>query len=209
MKEEERKRWIKAGAIAILVLFFFTLYLFLRRGYVNLYILNKALASSAVIVAGITLIIGPLSKYLTFFAKLMTIRRHLGLWAFGLAIIHIIASLIQQDRFPLLSWYIREWLPILAGVVAISTWAYMTYISRNKKIKEMGVDIWKRRLRLASWIAFLAIFLHLTIMKYPGWVRWFNEPTPYPPASLFVFAFMLIVIVYRISQHLVFKRGDK
>lgn len=207
MEGNDLKRWLKAILVTFAIFATFSLYLFARREIYNLYVANKALASAAAVLAGLTLIIGPLSKRFTSIIPLMTIRRHLGLLAFALAILHIIISLMQTQRFEWFSWYAREWIPVTAGLLAIVAWSYMTYISRNNKIEELGVDLWKRRLSLAGKLGFIAIFVHLTIMKYPGWIRWFNGQVKastelanpqYPPASLFVFAFAVIVILYRI-----------
>ena len=214
MTNESMRRWIKAIAISLVVFLIFSVYLFLRRGYYNVYIINKVFGSTAAMLAGITLLMGPLRR-ISFVASLMTIRRHLGLLAFGFAILHVIASLAQSDRFAWFSWYLSEWVPITFGVVAIFVWAYMTYISRNRKIEELGVDVWKNRLSLAGKIGFLAIFLHLVIMKYQGWIRWFTgqvKASPelanpeFPPASLFVFLCMVFVIVYRLALFISRKR---
>lgn len=35
----------------------------------------------------------------------------------------------------------------------------------------MCSEIWKKSLGIAGQVAFVAIFLHVTIMKYPGWIR--------------------------------------
>ena len=206
MSDEDKKRWIKSILIALFVFALLSLYLFVRRGYYNIYIINKVFGSSAVVLAGIALLVGPLRQY-SFMTALMAIRRHLGLLAFGFATTHIITSLYQTDRFAWFSWYIREWIPVGFGITAISIWAYMTYISRDTKIKQLGTTVWKSRLSLMGKVGFMAVFLHLTVMKYEGWIRWFNgqvKQTPelanpsYPPASLFIFLFMVIVIIYRI-----------
>lgn len=206
MNKNDLKRWGRSLLIAGIVFLILSVYLFLRRGYYNMYIINKVFGSTAVVLAGMTLFVGPLRK-IPLAASLMTIRRHLGLLAFGLALSHIIASLYQTNRFEWFSWYLEEWIPVVFGLAAIAVWVYMTYISQNKKIQAMGVTVWKHHLSLAGKVAFLAIFLHLTIMKYEGWLRWWNgqvKQTPqlanpeYPPASLFIFVGMLIVIVSRI-----------
>lgn len=207
MSEEDRKRWVKSILIALFIFLLLSFYLILRRGYYNVYIINKVFGSTAVALAGITLLVGPLSKKFSSFAQFMTIRRHLGLLAFGAAVVHITLSLFQTQRFAWFSWYLGEWIPVSFGLLAIFVWGYMTYISRDSKIVQLGADIWKSRLSLAGKVGFIAIFLHLTIMKYEGWIRWFNgqvKQTPelanpqYPPASLFVFLFMAVVIVYRL-----------
>ncbi len=82
----------------------------------------------------------------------------------------------------------------------------------------MGSEKWKKTLSILSQIAFVAIFLHLVIMKYQGWIRWFlgkTKQTPellnpsYPPASIFVLLFIVIVIVYRVINHLIYKSKTK
>ncbi len=206
MNREDLKRWGRSLVIFLIVFLILSIYLFLRRGYYNLYIINKVLGSTAVILAGFSLIIGPLSKKFSAFSSFMTIRRHLGLLAFASGLAHITASLVQTERFEWFSWYLNEWIPVTFGILAIATWTYMTYLSRNEKIRLLGVDTWKKRLSIAGNLAFLAIFLHLTVMKYEGWIRWFNgqvKQTPqlanpsYPPASLFIFLVMVLVIAYR------------
>lgn len=207
MKKEELHQWLKALFYTSIIFALFSIYLYLRRGYYNLYIVNKVFGSTAAILAGLTLLIGPLSKKFSTFVHFMGIRRELGLIAFGAAIAHVIASLMLQDHFKIPDFYIRIKYPLIFGIIAILVWAYMTFISRSSKIKQMGSDIWKKRLSLFGKIAFLAIFLHLVVMKYPGWTTWFKgqtKQTPelanpaYPPASLFVFAIMLSVIIYRL-----------
>jgi DMSO/TMAO reductase YedYZ heme-binding membrane subunit len=204
------KRWLRALVISLIIFLLLSLYLYLRRGYYNIYIINKVFGSTAVVLAGVTLLIGPL-RQIPFVASLMTVRRQLGLIAFGVALLHIFFSLFQSERFIWFSWYFREWTPIVFGILAIVTWGYMTYISRNTQIQKLGTDVWKKRLSLAGKIGFLAIFFHLTIMKYPGWIRWLHgevKQTPelanpsFPPASIFVFLFMCIVIMYRIFTFL-------
>jgi len=215
MNTIDLNKWGKSLMIAFVVFLILSVYLYVRRGYYDIYIINKVLGSSAVVLAGITLVIGPLSKKIQSLAKFIVIRRQLGLMAFLLALLHVIASLLQTQRFTWFSWYLNEWIPVAAGILAITVWAYMAYISRNKKIQEMGGKVWKSHLSLAGKIAFLGIFLHLTIMKYEGWIRWWSgqvKQTPelanpqYPPASLFIFAFMLIVIVCRI--YIGYKRNE-
>ena len=206
MGREELYRFLKGFVVSAIIFAIFSLYLFLRRGYFNLYIANKVFGSTAVLLSGITLVIGILSKKYTFLASFMTIRRHLGLLALGFAVIHVVLSLTQQNKFPFPQWYLSHWIPILFGIAAVIAWFYLMWISRNSKIKEMGVEIWKRNLSLFSRFAFFAIFLHLTVMKYEGWIRWLKGQTKqtaelqnpsYPPASLFVFLIMIGVIAFR------------
>lgn len=218
MHKEEINQWFKALLYSLIVFAFFSAYLYLRREIFNLYVLNKVFALTAAVVAGATLLIGPLSKIYPHFNQFMGIRRELGILAFVFAAVHILISLILQNKFPFPSWYLNEIVPILFGLTAILIWAYMTYISRSSKIKQLGAENWSKILSLSGKIAFLAIFLHLVTMKYPGWINWFKgltKQTPelanphYPPASLYVFFIMLAVIVFRIVNDLIHRNANK
>lgn len=200
-------RWFRAITIVLVIFVLFSFYLYLRRGYYNDYIINKVLGSTSAILAGLTLIIGPLAHRNTIFARSMTIRRELGLLALATALIHVFYSVyVLSDRFPY-SWFIQEITPITFGGIAIAIWMYVASISSNKSITALGSDVWRRRQKIAGHTAFIAIYLHLVIMKYQGWIRWVQgqvKQTPelanplYPPASTFVFIIMTAIIFYRV-----------
>lgn len=206
-KPSESNPWIQSLVITAVVFVLFSVYLYLRRGYFNLYIANKVFGSSAAVLAGYTLAIGPLSEKYAELKRYAGGRKELGLIAFYLALAHIGASLMQQSRFSFPSWYLDEWIPVVFGLIAIGVWYYMKHISNKEAIQKAGFDIWRKRLSLYGKIAFLAVFLHLVIMKYTGWSRWFQGLTKqspellnpsYPPASLFVLLAITGVIIYRI-----------
>lgn len=215
MQREELNRWVKALTITAFVFLLWTYYLVLRRGYFNLYILNKVAGSAAAVVAAVTLLIGPLSRRFSNFIQFMTIRRHLGLAAFGLAIFHFVAStFFLPDHFTI-AGLVARWPSMLPGLVAVLIWVYLAFISRNSKIISMGAQVWKKHQQLFGWLAFIAVYLHLVIMKYQGWLTWFagkTKQTPelfnpsYPPASLGVLVAMTGVLVYRIGLNLFRKK---
>ncbi len=211
--KELQKRWAKAIIISLLIFALLIIYLYVRRGGFNIYDANKAFASIAVILAGLTLLIGPVSRKITSVAKYMTIRRQLGLSAFIYAVLHIVASLYLQERFPFPQWYLEEWLPVIMGLIAILVWGYLAFLSRDTKIQKMGGLQWIKHLSSGAQIAFVAVFLHLVIMRHEGWISYLSghpqqtgsvaNPS-YPQSSLFIFLFMLLVILYRIFIY--FKR---
>lgn len=214
MSENDRKRWLKSSLIVLIVFILLSLYLFIRRGNYNLYIMNKVFGSTAVVIAGFTLLIGPLSRKINSFITFMTVRRHLGLTAFGLALAHTVTSFFFLSyKFPI-PWFMKELIPIGFGLLALLFWVYLAYISTNKKIQQMGPEVWKKHQSLVGKIAFLSIYLHLVVMKHQGWINWLNgkvKPSPelanpsYPPASIFVFLFMTGVIAYRIILFIIIK----
>lgn len=207
MKQEEMSRWIKSFLITGIVFALFSLYLYLRRGYYNDYIVNKVFGSTSAVLAGLTLVIGPLGHRYRSFALLMPLRRELGLLALASTLVHVFFSVfVLSSRFPV-TWYIKEVTPISFGGIAVAIWLYIATISSNKSIKSLGTNIWRWRQKVGGHVAFIAVYLHLSMMKYQGWLKWFTgqvKPSPelanpgYPPASTFVFLIMSGVIVYRL-----------
>ncbi len=59
--KNDKNEWWKALGITTVIFIGLSLYLFLRRGYYDLYIINKVFGSTSVVLAGLTLVIGPLS----------------------------------------------------------------------------------------------------------------------------------------------------
>lgn len=200
-------RWLHAFLIALAVFSLFSLYLYIRREVYNLGIANKAFGSAAAMVAGITLLIGPLSRKLPQFGTYVPLRRPLGVLAFFTGAIHVIVSLFfLQERFNI-PWFLNQWPATTMGLLAIGIWLYLTSISRNERVAQLGGSKWILLQQRGGHIAFLAIFAHLIFLKYAGWIEWFQgktQKTPflanpgYPPASLFVFLVMVGIIGYRV-----------
>ncbi len=208
MNANNTSRWVKSFKILFAVFILLSLYLFLRQGNYNLSALNKALGSTAVILAGLTLLVGPLSKKFLSLTQFMTIRRHVGLLAFGAAILHVGISFSQ----------ISLSIPITFGILAILAWTYMAFISRDSKVIQMGVALWKKHLSFAGVFAFAVIFLHVVFLRYQGWTKWLHgqvKQTPqllHPslaPLSVFTFLFMCAVILYRVFVFFKYRNKGK
>lgn len=207
MNSNEILRWVKAFFLVAIIFLLVFSYVAFRQGSQTLSTFNKSFASTATIVAGLTLVIGPLSKKFISLTKLMTIRRQLGLLAFGVILGHvgIVLGSLSAD----------EWIPLSFGAMALLTWCYMVFISRDSVVLQMGPAVWKKRLSFAGFLAFGVIFIHVILLQNQAWLRWFHGAKKtaqllHPnlaPISFFVFLLMCGVIVYRIFIH--FKYGNK
>lgn len=204
---EELKRWTKSFFVTALMFAVFTAYVYIRRGSFSLSTLNKVLGSIAIFLAGFTLLIAPLKANFLWIMQFMTIRRHLGLIAFGAAILHMVISIFFIPRFNL-DWYKDQWIAILFGVLGIILWLYLTYLSRNTQIIRMGAQLWKKHLSLGARIALWLLLLHVVILKYNDWITYFKGQTQassflknpaYPPESFFVFLFLAAILLYRLQ----------
>ncbi len=214
-KKQLRSGWISAIVVAGIIFSLFSLYLFDRRGYYNLYIINKVLGSTAVVLAGLTLTLGPLAGKIKSLVRFLSMRKELGLLALKLALLHAIVSVfLLSNKFPV-SWFQKEWVPVAFGGSAIFIWLLIPILLHEKHIAHLGEKTWRKYQSIAGRAAFVLIFLHLVVMKWPGWLRWWNgqvkaspdlaNPT-YPPASLFVLAAMILVILIRTYNRIAKKR---
>lgn len=87
--------------IATLLYTIMSFYLFNRRGYYDLYIVNKIFAGVSAILLGIILLIGSGSRLFSFPDRFIRYRKGLGITAFFAALAHFISSFFFcRQNFP-------------------------------------------------------------------------------------------------------------
>ncbi len=190
-----------------------SLYLYLRRGYYDFYIANKAFGSTSLIVIGIVLLIGPLSRLYQRFDTWVSYRKELGIVGFALALVHTIISLfLLPDKFAFASFFKftsinRGLVPFLFGIGSIIIFFILTIMSFDAVIRRMDKAVWWRRQYWGVRAAALLLYLHIVVMKYPGWISWFTKGgssdlvRPFmPPGSLFAGSFGLFVLLVRLIE---------
>lgn len=200
MNREQLKQYFISFLVALGAAAVFALYLYLRRGYFDLHILNKVLASASSALLGIVLLIGPVSRFYNRFDRWLLWRREIGIMAFFLALAHVVVS--YSPKF-----VSNRPASAVLGLAATGILIVLFITSYKIIEKKLARNLW---VRLQSWgvrIATLAAFLHLTILKYPGWVKWLKVGgTPdlarpdFPPASLLGALFLGFVTVTRLGE---------
>ena len=213
MAQEQIKRWMMAIAISGAVFAVFSLYLFLRRGYYDLYIINKAFSSASFVVIGIVLLIGPFCRLYQRFDHWILYRKELGLVGFAAALAHTVISLFfLPDKFAFASFFTytsfnRGLVPFLFGAGSIILFSILTVISLEAIKCRIENDAWWRWQYWGVRIAFVLLFLHLVVMKYPGWISWYVQgggkelARPFmPPGSIAAGSFGLFVLLVRLAE---------
>ena len=205
-KEEIRQYGIAliSGFILSVLL---SLYLFLRRGYYDLYIDNKVFAGVSLMLLGTTFLIGPFSRLYSRFDSWVMYRKEIGIIAFFFALLHsLISFFFLPNKFPL-TYFEKNILTFIFGLTAILVLIYLFILSFERVIKYLDRKRWWLVQNWGIRIAGLLVFLHVFIMKYPGWIKWYIQgggselARPYlPPASLVVSVFAFYVIVVRLSE---------
>ncbi|KKU87387.1 hypothetical protein A3A64_00595 [Candidatus Gottesmanbacteria bacterium RIFCSPLOWO2_01_FULL_48_11] len=213
MSREQFRQYGVAVLVALPIFAVLSYYLFLRRGYYDLYIANKAFGSTSLILIGIVLLIGPLSRLYQSFDNWVSYRKELGIVGFTLALVHTIISLfLLPDKFAFASFFTytslnRGLVPFLFGITSIIMLFVLIVLSFDAVIRRMDKAVWWRWQYWGVRVSALLLYLHVVVMKYPGWISWYTKggssdlAIPYlPPGSIFAGSFGLFVLLVRLIE---------
>jgi len=202
--------WLNAFVFSIFIFIINSLYLFLRRGDYDLFIANKALATSSLMLIGFSLALSGLCYFWDFVDTKIIYRKHLGLIGFFLAGAHVIVSgFFLSNKFTA-AWFESKKISMLFGGLALLVFLAMAAISNRYLIHELGGKYWRAFMRFGGYLAFIFIILHFSLLKYPEWLKWLSTGKPFlPPLSLIGVIFGLAVIVLRLALWLAVKRTDR
>tara|TARA_Y100000310_G_C20339154_1_gene648958 strand:+ start:12 stop:683 length:672 start_codon:yes stop_codon:yes gene_type:complete len=199
-----RNGWKTAIIWGIVFFVLLSLLLYFRRFNYNLYIANKAIASAAVMLIGVSFLIGPLARFWpdTWVSKLY-LRKHFGVFGFAVAVLHIIITLIllSPEQYPKLYTEAgtlnatAQW-SLLLGTLAILMFAVISITSIPSIERAMSKRKWLI-IQRTGYLAFLFVLIHLVQLKYKGWINLDNWLNGLPPGSLVPFVFILIVFFMR------------
>lgn len=210
-----KKQWLTAIFTALAAFSILVLYLFLRRGYVNLFIVNKSLGSAALVILGLVLLLGPLSRLYQRFDSWILYRKELGIMVFVLAVLHaVISFFFLSERFSLRYYLQVQPVPFFLGLGAVIVLITLFVLSFERFIALLTQERWWRWQYWGVRLVGVLALLHLVILKYPGWVSWFSRgggnelARPFmPPASLMIGLLGIFVLLVRLSELLSIKAG--
>ena len=177
-----------------------SLYLFARRGNYDLYIANKVFATTALVLIGLSLTLSGFCYFWDFVDTKIIYRKSLGLVGFAFAVLHIIVTLnFLPHKFAYPNWFVDHNISVTFGILALFIFTIMAAISNHFAILELGGKRWRMILRV-GYLAFIFVIIHFTILKYPGWLKWFATREPLlPPLSLLEVIFAVAVVGLRIA----------
>ena len=181
-----------------------------RQTAANLYLLNKSLASTAILMITLSYVISALHTFWKVPNRILLYRRYTGLVGYGYAVVHIITSFItpdpkspEQAKFPFPDYFIDHPVSFISALLGFGLFSYAFILSLNPG-KHNGTPqkarAWRRKLRY-GYVGVLLICLHMTLLKYEGWGTWLQTLTPrLPPLSLIVASLLSGLILLKILQ---------
>lgn len=184
---------INSTALTVAVLIFATLYAVIRYNIYSevpwnefpLYVLNKIISFSAIILLSFTIIFRKRENP-SFCKKVLKYSK-------ALILIHVLVSLIifsssyypklfEADKVNLIGQF-----TILAGIASLFQLNNLRYYKLSRI--EKSISILKRN---GSEFLLIVLSLHLIIMGFSGWIKTHNWPGGLPPISLLSFIVVLI-----------------
>lgn len=207
MTRESFRQYLFSFLMASVIFLFLSFYLFLRRGYYDLYIINKVLAGTSTILLGFVLLLGPFSRLYQIFDRFLIYRKELGIIAFFFALIHGLASFFFLPSHFSFPYFQKNFAVFWLGFSGLLVLTFLFLVSFEKIIEKIGRPRWWSFQVWGVRLAACLIFLHLFLMKYPGWIKWLqiggsaDLKRPFlPPASLLVGLFGFFVFSVRIFE---------
>ena len=166
------------------------------------------MADVSLVLLGIVLLIGPLSRLYNRFDKWINYRKELGILAFLAGAVHVYLSMFVLARRGPFGLYQSRPLVAYTGLLGLAIMAYLFIISFEKIKTKLGVAKWWKMQYWGARITGVAIFVHMAAFKYPEWDTWLSGKTEglalpnLPPSNLLVAIFFAFVLLTRLSERL-------
>ena len=212
-----RKYWIIAAITGCLLIVSGLLELVVRRETPPTpYLLNKAIACAGLLMIVLSYVFSAAHHFWKSLRIGLALRRSFGITGFILVVVHVglvftIADPIapQNAKFPFPDYFWDNWIAILPAMFALLYFCYACSISINPArfcTSAAATAIWRRRLRY-GYVAALAALLHAGLLKYEGWMTWFETYQPaLPPLSLIVISCCLVLLALKGIQLIQIRR---
>ncbi|MBI3980604.1 ferric reductase-like transmembrane domain-containing protein [Candidatus Microgenomates bacterium] len=202
------RKYLFSFTFTIVLFVLFSLYLYGRRGFYDLYIINKVFAALATTELGIALLLGPLSRIFDIFDRYLQYRKHFGIAAFIFAFFHTASSLFfLPNRFPFNKYFTTGLWPFVFGLLSFLVLLVLFSISNKWSRDKLNFSRWWFIQNWGVRLAFVALTLHVGIMKIPGWVEWYQKGSgnnlahpEWPGLGILVGWFMIMVITVRLAE---------
>lgn len=175
--------YLVASLLAGVLLVFLSFYLIVRRGYFfdapptadPLFIPNKAIACTGMILLAFTFLLGPLSRYFNRWDHLLAYRKEIGIVGAFLAIFHgLISYFFLPLKFPQAKFDFTN--PYTAaGVFGVFLLIFLFVISLQKVIALIEGHRWWLWQRWGMRLVIVATLVHVFMMKWAGWVKWLKQ----------------------------------
>ena len=177
--------------------------------HIPLYIVNKAIAVSSVLLIGLSYLAKPLSLISPQNFKIMLLKRkYYGVVGAIAGCFHSMISSIELsagyfDKFSLPNGMFTFWgeISILFGLIALMHIIFLTFLSLPSIISTMDKTQW-REIQRGGRFLLIPVFLHLFFMGAQGWFnlsKWYGgmAPTTFISALIIITTFLIRYFTFK------------
>lgn len=207
----ERRLYGETIVYSIFIVGIVSIYHFLLGADPTFRTLNRILADVAFLLLGLSLILSSLCYFYNFADKLIIFRKHLGVVGVAYMLVHMLISFTYAGNTPILSFFLAEHSirSFLAASGSTIIFVMMAVLSNRFSIQHIGPARWRVIMRI-GYIGYALGMLHFGLRGWDKWVSWyFGDTTLFPPFSLIVMAFGVLVLGMRVALWISLARKKK
>lgn len=200
------KHIVTSSVIAFITVILLSIYTVIRHQTFDMYMVNKILAGTSVILLGIVVITGAFGRIYNFFDRMLMYRKWLGIAAFITGYAHGIMTLFfLPERFPASRFHLGN-NAFVFGLISMMILGILFVYSFQITTNSLNRKLWWKLQYWGVRLAFIAGLIHVLLVKYGSWQRWITGQETsmigslLPPAGLIITVFLLYVICVRIAE---------
>lgn len=160
---------------------------------------NRGLADTSMVLLGLALLLGVLSRLYNAFDKWLIYRKEVGIAAFFAGAAHVYLAMFPLARRGPWGFYqSRPWSawPGLLGLVLM----FLLFIISFKAIEnKIGTEKWWKLQYWGARLAGLGVLTHILVFRGPGWTGLFGNTEPIP-SHFIVGVFGIFVLLSRLVE---------
>jgi len=188
--------------ISLIVVFVFVWYYFIHLAFpVSLGFVNAVVAFSGTVLLGLSLLIGSLAKFVSFFNKFIDDRKTYGVFGYSLIAIHALLVILLlfgvQEETAIVPFVAS----LAFAVLAFGIFSIMGITSTKKWISLLGEKEW-RRLQRTGYLALIFVIGHVALLDNGAFV---TERI----SGQIVLSFLMLVVFLKLFSFVIFSSRNK
>ena len=203
---ESVRQYTVAAVVTAVTVWLVYRYAVVRYGVEGLSSFNKSMATSTLFLLGIVLLMGPLSRLFTIFDHFLKYRKELGVLTFFTGATHVYLSMFPLARRGPFGFYQSQPVPAYTGLAGLVIMFILLLLSNASIERAIGTRVWWKLQYWGARLAFVLIALHMIVLKYAGWGKWFADKSSLPPLALLATVFAAFVLIVSLNR---IRRGQR
>jgi hypothetical protein len=199
--------WRRTVLLAAAALVFGGLYFFVRQYFkdgvwnFDLYLLNKSLATTSLLLVSLSMLLTGRSYFRPGSNRALAYRKFYGLAGFWIGLVHgAVSHALLPGYFPYPSWAVKNPAASSLGLAALLLFGAMAAASNRRVKGRWGGEFWRKFLRYAGYAALVAATVHAGVLKWASWTKYFRTfESVLPSLSLPVVFVAAAALVLRIA----------